>query len=150
MDLSRYKVEVLEAAHIKDVTSLWRESMTKALGIAPVHPFASQAYFLEHILPVTYQVYVVVSINDSQPVAFMASSDNEVSQLYVAPRCQGQGIGSYLLNMAKDQSGGSLVLRTFEINQVARRFYSAHGFTAQVGSCDNEEGLPDLVCQWTA
>ncbi|EIO3939963.1 GNAT family N-acetyltransferase [Vibrio vulnificus] len=95
MDLSIYKMELLASEHIKEVTLLWRESMSEALGIQPVHSFESQAYFLEHILPSSYQVFVVVRINNSQPVAFMASSKKEISQLYVSPKFQGKGIGSY-------------------------------------------------------
>ncbi|MGX1927296.1 GNAT family N-acetyltransferase [Vibrio sp. NH-7] len=148
MDLSIYKMELLASEHIKEVTSLWRESMMEALGIQPVHSFESQAYFLEHILPSSYQVLVVVRIDNSDPVAFMASSETEISQLYVSPKFQGKGIGSYLLSQAKEQSNGSLTLRTFEVNEKAQRFYRAHGFVVRPGNSENKEGLPDLECQW--
>ncbi|HHF2906218.1 TPA: GNAT family N-acetyltransferase [Vibrio diabolicus] len=148
MDLSRYKIQELDSSHVDDVTSLWRSSMCDALGIPPVHPFESQAYFLEHILPQNYKVVVVISIDGLMPVGFMASSEDEISQLYVSPKFQGQGIGSYLLNLAKQCSNGSLVLRTFEVNAKAQSFYKQHGFTFQIGSSDNEEGLRDLVCKW--
>ncbi|HCG8513688.1 GNAT family acetyltransferase [Vibrio parahaemolyticus O4:K55 str. NY3547] len=148
MDLSIYKIEPLASEHIKEVTSLWRESMTEALGINPVHTFESQAYFLEHILPNSYQVFVVVRTDNSRPVAFMASSESEINQLYVAPNSQNQGIGSYLLNQAKEQSNGSLTLRTFEVNQKAQNFYRTYGFSVYSGNSKNEEGLPDLECRW--
>ncbi len=148
MDLSIYKIEPLASEHIKEVTSLWRDSMAEALGINPVHTFESQAYFLEHILPNSYQVFVVVRTDNSRPVAFMASSETEINQLYVAPNSQNQGIGSYLLNRAKGQSNGSLTLRTFEVNEKAQGFYRAHGFVIRPGNSENEEGLPDLECQW--
>ncbi|MGR5165377.1 GNAT family N-acetyltransferase [Vibrio owensii] len=148
MDLSIYKMEPLASKHIKEVTSVWRESMMEALCTQPVHSFESQAYFLEHILPSSYQVLVVVRIDNSDPVAFMASSEAEISQLYVSPKFQGKGIGSYLLSQAKEQSNGSLTLRTFEVNEKAQRFYRAHGFVVRPGNSENEEGLPDLECQW--
>jgi len=148
MDLSIYKMELLASEHINEVTSLWRESMTQALGIQPVHPFESQAYFLEHILPSRYQVLVILHIDSFHPVAFMACSETEISQLYVSPKFQGKGIGSYLLSQAKAQSSGSLTLRTFEVNEKAQRFYRAHGFVVLPGNRDNEEGLPDLECRW--
>lgn len=148
MDLSIYKIELLASEHINEVTSLWRESMMDVLGIQPVHPFESQAYFLEHILPSSYQVSVIVRIDSSHPVAFMACSETEISQLYVAPKFQGKGIGSYLLSQAKEQSNGSLTLRTFEVNEKAQRFYRAHGFVVLPGNSENEEGLPDLECRW--
>ncbi|MFW1429142.1 GNAT family N-acetyltransferase [Vibrio parahaemolyticus] len=148
MDLSIYKIELLASEHINEVTSLWRESMMEALGIQPVHSFESQAYFLEHVLPSSYQVLVVVRIDSSLPVAFMASSETEISQLYVSPKSQGKGIGSYLLSQAKEQSNGSLALRTFEVNEKAQKFYREHGFVVRPGNSENEEGLPDLECQW--
>lgn len=150
MDLTIYKMELLSSEHIQEVTSLWRESMMEAIGIQPIHSFESQAYFLEHILPNRYQVFVVVRIDSSHPVAFIASSETEISQLYVSPKFQGKGIGSYLLNQAKERSNGSLTLRTFEVNEKAQRFYRAHGFDVQVGNSKNEEGLPDLECRWEA
>lgn len=150
MNLKKYNVERLTSEYVKEVTSLWRESMIEALGIKPVHSFKSQAYFLEHILPNHFQVVVVISSDEAQPVAFMASSEDEINQLYVSPSHQGVGIGTHLLNLAKEQSCGSLTLRTFEINQQAQHFYQSHGFTFTAGNSDNEEGLLDLECKWAS
>ena len=148
MNLDVYKIVPLSPEHIDPITSLWREAMSDALGIKPVHSFESQAYFLEHILPDSYAVTVAVSKVKAKPVAFMASSETEVSQLYVSQEFQGQGIGSHLLSLAKAQSNGVLTLSTFEVNKKAQRFYSAHGFTFSAGNSDNEEGLPDLKGVW--
>lgn len=122
--------------------------MSLALGINSVHSFESQAYFLEHILPQDYRV-VVLDESTSRPVAFMASSAFEINQLYVSSTCQGLHIGSCLVNLAKKQSKGCLVVRTFDVNQRAKDFYQSHGFTFKVGNSDNEEGLPDIECHWT-
>jgi len=143
-----YQIEPLAPEHVEKVVTLWRASMAEALGIEPIHSFDSQAYFLEHILPVDYQVVVAIHTASAEPVAFMASSENEVNQLYVSPGFQGQGIGSYLLKLAKKQSNGSLYLRTHEVNTRARSFYEAHDFVLTTGGCNNEEGLPDLECRW--
>ncbi|WP_375753775.1 GNAT family N-acetyltransferase [Vibrio sp. HN007] len=148
MDLTKYKVEPLASEHVQEVTSLWRTSMREAVGIQPVHSFESQAYFLEHILPSDFQVVVVICKHKLNPVAFMASSKTGVSQLYVSPDFQGQGIGSYLLKLAQKQSNGSLTLRTFEVNKQAQNFYKSHGFVLYAGNSDNEEGLLDLECKW--
>ncbi|USD42632.1 GNAT family N-acetyltransferase [Vibrio sp. SCSIO 43135] len=148
MDTDIFKVEVLTSEHVKHVTQLWRDSMSEALGIEPVHSFQSQAYFLEYVLPTDYQVVVVVDSLTALPAAFMASSDLEVNQLYVAPQYQNLGIGRHLLNLAKMRSNGSLMLRTFEVNLRAQTFYQSHGFAIRSGDSNNEEGLPDLVCNW--
>ena len=131
------------------VTAFWRESFNAVIGIEPVHSFESQAYFLTEILPQSYSLFVAVDHAIGQPIAFIAFSESDVSQLYVDIRFQGKGLGSALLNLAIEQSSGSLKVRTFEVNENARRFYEKHGFVAIGGDSDNEEGLPDILYEWT-
>jgi GNAT superfamily N-acetyltransferase len=72
-----------------------------------------------------------------------------VEQLYVDPDYTGQGLGSRLLNLAKDQSPGGLDLWTFQTNIGARRFYERHGFAAVATTDgDNEERCPDVRYHW--
>jgi len=148
MDFNAFEVERLSAEHVASVTSLWRESMSAALGVLPVNSFESQSYYLQNILPKDYEVWVVIETITSNPVAFMANSETEVNQLYVAPEYQRQGVGSHLIKEAKERSKGVLSLRTFEVNQRAQVFYHVHGFIAYSGSSDNEENLPDLQLVW--
>ncbi len=148
MDLSIYQAQALQCEHLEEVTALWRLAMSEALGIAPVHSFAAQAYFLEHVLAAQFRVLVVVRIRDSKPVAFLACSPLQINQLYVSPSAQGQGIGGYLVEAAKQQSAGALTLRTFEVNKRAQTFYQNHGFIFYPGNANNEEGLPDLEGRW--
>lgn len=148
MDFSKYEIVPLSVEHITPVTLLWREAMSAAIGIAPIHSFESQAYFLEHIIAQSHRVWVVTIMETSKPVAFIACSEEEVNQLYVNVAYQGLGMGKQLLDIAKEQSNGLLTLRTFEINKRAQRFYRANGFAITDGNSDNEENLPDLVCTW--
>lgn len=148
MDLMRFRVTPLIEEHVAQVTELWRVAMTEAIGIAPIHSFESQAYFLQNILPEHYQVQVVQELSTGEPVAFMANNHNDISQLYVSVDYQRIGIGSHLLKLAQSECKGSLTLRTFEVNKSAQCFYEKHGFIAIGGNSDNEEGLPDIVYYW--
>jgi len=116
MDFSAFEIVRLSPGHVASVTSLWRESMSAALGIPPVNTFESQSYYLQNILPKDYEVWVVIETITSTPVAFMANSEMEINQLYVASAYQRQGIGSHLIKEAKERSKGGLSLRTFDVN----------------------------------
>lgn len=148
MDTNRFKLTILTEEQVPAVTSIWRDAHSKAIGIEPIHSFESQSYFLARILPEGYKVSVVVDSKTDQPVAFMASSDTEISQLYVANNVQGKGIGSFLVERAKSDSQGELSLRTFAVNKPAQQFYESHGFTARPGNSDNEEKLLDILYTW--
>lgn len=130
------------------VTSLWRESMSDAIGIDPIHSFKSQLYFLTEILPQSYELFVATDKATDTPVALLVCSLGEINQLYVDQRYQGQGVGSALLKIAMERSAGTLRLRTFEVNHKAQRFYERFGFVAIGGDSDNEEGLPDILYEW--
>jgi len=60
-------------------------------------------------------------------VAYVAFEPGNLDQLYVAPAHQGVGIGSTLVQLAKDRSGPPLRLWAFQRNSAARRFYERHG-----------------------
>ena len=71
-----------------------------------------------------------------------------IDQLYVDPSHTGHGIGSRLIDWAKEGAPGELNLWTFRSNVGARRFYERHGFGAIAASNDNEEGAPALHYRW--
>ncbi|CAN5860357.1 hypothetical protein BH23ACT2_BH23ACT2_12340 [soil metagenome] len=72
-----------------------------------------------------------------------------LDQLFVDPDGVGRGVGSALLEQAKERRPDGLDLWTFEGNTGARRFYERHGFRA-VARADglNEEGAPDVRYRW--
>ncbi|MBP0617099.1 GNAT family N-acetyltransferase [Jiella mangrovi] len=88
-------------------------------------------------------------------MAFAASSDAEkklfmLHQLYVRPDCQGQGVGTDLLEEIVQAFPGAerLRLEVEEANGKAVGFYRAHGFVA-VGQTQNcgaaESGIPAAI-----
>jgi GNAT superfamily N-acetyltransferase len=80
----------------------------------------------------------------------IAFHDDWIEQLYVLPAAQSRGIGSALLEIAK-QGADRLQLWTFQRNAQARRFYEARGFSAveQTDGSRNEENEPDMRYLWT-
>lgn len=94
------------------------------------------------------EVWLAVTGNDA--VGMMVTSSGWLDQLYVEPGRIGEGIGSRLLDHAKDRAGADLQLWTFEANLGARRFYERHGFVEveRTDGSGNEEGAPDVRCVW--
>ncbi|THG34424.1 GNAT family N-acetyltransferase [Glaciibacter flavus] len=74
----------------------------------------------------------------------------ELDQLYVVPERFSQGIGTRLVERARIEAPGGLVLWTFQVNTAARAFYASRGFieVALTDGADNEEHEPDVRLRW--
>jgi ribosomal protein S18 acetylase RimI-like enzyme len=95
-------------------------------------------------------VLVVVSRATAEVIGFMATTPEVISQLYVDVSHQHEGIGSMLVNMAKQQSKGRLRLFTFKVNKAAQRFYERHGFRVIREGFEKDWQLEDLEYEWSA
>ena len=73
-----------------------------------------------------------------------------LEKLYVDPPAQGQGVGTVLLDKAKELRPGGLHLWVVQKNDGARRFYDRHGFRL-VKLTDGEANMerePDALYAW--
>lgn len=91
------------------------------------------------------------SFDDQQLVGIIAFREGWIDQLYVLPSAQRRGIGTALLQIAKERFP-SLSLWTFQRNTNARRFYEGHGFVRveETDGSGNEEKEPDVLYAWSA
>jgi ribosomal protein S18 acetylase RimI-like enzyme len=107
-----------------------------------------RSWMATHLLP---EAVVWVAEIDGELAGYMALRGDDLEHLYVAPRCQGRGIGSALLDKAKALSPRRLQLYAFQRNVRAREFYEARGFVAVAFSdgAGNEEREPDVLYEWT-
>jgi GNAT superfamily N-acetyltransferase len=90
-----------------------------------------------------------VALAGNHVVGFVAASHERVDQIYVHLDYQGIGIGSKLIQWAKDQSMGRLSLFTFERNDRAQKFYEARGFKIAGRGFEEHWQLPDIRYEWT-
>ena len=83
-------------------------------------------------------------------IAVLVLDNGWVDQLYVHPDHTGQGIGTEMIELAKDSSPTGLQLWTFQSNTDARRFYERHGFVAveMTDGQANEERSSDVRYEW--
>jgi ribosomal protein S18 acetylase RimI-like enzyme len=131
----------------EQTVKMWRDSKEKAIEQMEMHSFDRHVYFLNHILSAHYKIEL--ALIDEQIVGMIAYHADEISQLYVHVDYQGGGIGQRLLERAKTESNGKLILSTFERNKNAQKFYEKHGFSIIKRGCENEEKLPDITYEWT-
>ena len=80
----------------------------------------------------------------------MVVHEDDLDQLYVHPRWTGHGLGSSLVELAKDRHPHGLALWTFATNVRARRFYERHGFEPgeRTDGTENEERAPAVRYHW--
>jgi ribosomal protein S18 acetylase RimI-like enzyme len=134
--------------HTEGLVDMWRASFERAVRVADPHPIEEQrAYLLTKVVPSNE---VLVAVADAAVVGFVAASGESIAQLYVHPDWQRRGLGTRLLQWAKDRSGGRLWLYTFARNRLARSFYESHGFRIVARGFEPEWRLADLRYEWTA
>ena len=145
-----YIIREYRADDFDAVTILWRISREKSLPDFQMEKghffYEDQDYFLHHILK-DNRVWVVEVTN--RPVAFMAMNGEFVDQLYIHPDFWRKGIGTALLNFAREQSTSHVWLYTLQANVNARAFYEKNGFVAEkFGVTPPPESEPDVEYHW--
>lgn len=134
-----------DAATIADV---WLASFRATYAFPPAHPDDEvRAWVRDHLLPNTA---TWVAELDRRVIGFLSIADGWIEQLYVEPEHTGTGVGSRLIQLAKETFPAGLQLWTFQVNDGARRFYERHGFTAveMTDGAGNEEHQPDVRYAW--
>jgi len=93
---------------------------------------------------------VWIAEEDGTLAGFISFSTRWVNHLFIDLGCQGRGIGSALLDLAKAEND-ALQLWVFQENIKARRFYERRGFrlVKETDGAENEEKQPDALMEWT-
>lgn len=140
IDLGRPEDAVALGAILSD----W---VTGAAWMPRLHDHGDDRLFCEHLIA-TQQVLVA---RDPRVLGFLARDDEVVTALYLAPGVRGRGIGTMLLDAARDGMP-RLHVWTYSANRGAIRFWSREGFRliATTEGGDEGDGLPDLHMEWRA
>jgi ribosomal protein S18 acetylase RimI-like enzyme len=127
----------------------WRARVAaRAVMPAPVHSEEQVRRWFADVLLADGQTWVAEQ--DGRVVAVLTLDGDDLDQLYVVPELAGQGIGSMLVDLAKQLRPDGLELWVFQTNLAAQEFYRRHGF-AEVRRTDgshNEERAPDVRMAW--
>ena len=127
----------------------WRSRHADGSQLPPaIHTFEEVSRWFADVLLPDAQTWV--ALDDGRIVAVLTLDGDDLDQLYVDPDAAGHGVGSTLVDLAKDLRPGGLALWTFQSNVRAQSFYAHHGFTEvrRTSGTDNEEGAPDVRLTW--
>lgn len=132
-----------------ELVAMWRASFEHGVGITDPHPIEEQRDFLLNELAPNHEIRVALA--NGQIAGFIAASPESISALYVHVDHLGRGIGTQLLEWAKNRSeDGKLWLHTFESNLVAQRFYEKNGFTLIERGFEEHWQLADIKYEWSS
>ncbi|QEY22605.1 N-acetyltransferase [Psychrobacillus sp. AK 1817] len=148
MKQHKIRITPYNSKYAEQTVEMWRDSKEQAIGQKEIHDFENHVYFLNNILPERFQIEL--ALIDEEVVGMIAYNDREINQLYIHLEYQGFGIGRTLLDKAKAQSSGKLILYTFEVNEKAQRFYENNEFEIISRDHENEENLPDIQYEWVS
>jgi len=144
----RYNIINFEESFIEKLVLMWRSSKQLAFGQADIHSFEENVQFIKNVLSKENTILLAIELNSEKVLDMIAFTTKTIAQLYVDINYLNHGIGSKLLDVAKEQSEGKLELFTFQRNDKARNFYKKHGFTEVGRNYKNELNLPDIKYEW--
>jgi GNAT superfamily N-acetyltransferase len=134
-----------DAEAIADVFIAARERMT----YLPPDGGGARPYFVE-IATKTMEFWVAED-EDGRVVAIAGLDPDMLEHLYVHPDAQGQGLGSALLDKAKERRPDGFTFWVFQKNTGACRFYERHGCVEvrRTDGAGNMEKEPDVLYAWS-
>jgi ribosomal protein S18 acetylase RimI-like enzyme len=129
------------------IAQLYERSFGSLRFLPILHTLEEHRAFFGQVVA---QREVWVWVEDGVILGFVALGDAAVDQLYVEPEMTGRGIGSSLLDRAKERRPSGFSLWTFQQNEGARRFYERHGLRliGLTNGDGNEEKTPDALYAW--
>jgi GNAT superfamily N-acetyltransferase len=146
----RFGVRRATHGDARSIAEVWLRSRRASVPAipAPVHSDDNARRWISDVVVPNGQTWVIAA--EAGVVALLVLDNGTIDQLYVDPAHTGSGLGSQLIEFAKDEHPGGLDLWTFQANVGARRFYERHGFVAvETTDGDNEEGAPDVRYHWS-
>ena len=137
-------------ADFDDLVARWHETNLVSYRYNDVqqkHTLAdARSFFRTKLLP---SCRVLVAAQDKQLLGLLALEAPWIRHFAIFPEHQRRGIGTALLQRARELSPTELRLFTFQRNVVARAFYDKHGFAVvALGISPAPELEPDVEYRW--
>ncbi len=134
------------ASDMERVLSIWLESSVTA------HDFVGRAFW-ESRLEDMRSIYIPASEtyvyeSDSQVKGFFSLHDDTLAAIFVAPGCQGEGIGQKMMTKVKSLRE-RITLNVYKENQRTVAFYKQCGFREISEKEDSHTGHLELVMAFT-
>jgi GNAT superfamily N-acetyltransferase len=135
---------------LEEVVSMWHESKHAAFNYVPIqqsHTLDDDRNYFRNVI--THECDVWLAEGGGEIHVMLALKGELIEQLFVRLGKQGLGVGSALLNKAREISPSGLQAFTFQKNAQARGFYARHGFkSVSYGTSPPPENEPDVLYVW--
>lgn len=130
------------------VMEIWLAASEKAHHFIPMEYWRSTAPLVEkEILP---RADTRVFVREGRVEGFLSLIEGDhIGALFVAPECQGRGIGGALLEDAKE-GRELLTLAVYRENRNAVDFYRSRGFSVLEERTDEATGRGEYLMAWRA
>ncbi|SFL92160.1 N-acetyltransferase [Marinobacter zhejiangensis] len=133
------------AADIDQILAIWLSASIKA------HDFIESAFW-ESKISAMRDVYIPASETfvyeaEEAVVGFYSLYENNLAAIFVTPGSQGKGVGSVLIDDAKNKRD-SLQLTVYKENTSSIKFYEKHGFAVLGEQIDEHTGHPELMMEY--
>ena len=137
-------IRKLQKTDINRVAEIWLTANRNAHAFIPAAYWESHLDFVKNMLPQT-EVYVYE--NDKKIQGFIGLNGEYIEGIFVAAEMQSRGIGKLLLDYAKDRKS-KLLLKVYQKNTRAVRFYQREGFEIRSEGVDDDTGEKDYAMIW--
>jgi len=127
------------------VMRIWLDSNIK------VHSFIPQDYWLNNsdmVKKSLHSAEVYVFRNENEIIGFIGLNDSYIEGIFVKESERSRGVGSQLLNYAK-QIKSSLILHVYEKNNRALNFYKREGFKVNRVQIDTDTNQTEFEMIWS-
>lgn len=129
-------------ADIDQVLAIWLSASIQAHAFVPSAFWASQVEAMRDIYLPVAETWVFEE--EGRVIGFYCLVEATLAAIFVSPDRQGRGIGSALIEDAK-QRRDSLTLTVYQANRPSVGFYQKHGFVIHAEQLDANTGQPELV-----
>jgi putative acetyltransferase len=147
--MSDYSLRPYQPDDFESVVRLWHRSWHQAFpGFE--HPWSYEqwrAHFQEKVAA-NERIWIAESASQIAGFLVLRESDGYLDQIFVAPEIQRQGVGTILLNKAKQLAPNGIYLTTLQRNTSACLFYEQHGFVAERTGINSNNGQPNIEYRW--
>jgi ribosomal protein S18 acetylase RimI-like enzyme len=143
------RIRPVEPGDTEAVGDVFLAALAGMTYLPELHTEEETRVFIRDVLLPKNEVWVAED-DGGRVIGFVGLGDDFVWHLWVLPEEQNRGVGTALLELAKERRLEGLQLWVFQRNVGARRFYERHGF-ALVELTDgsgNEEREPDARYAW--
>ncbi len=137
-------IRKFEDNDINDIMQIWKDENIKAHEFILKEYWESNYNFVKEIIP-NAEIYVYVI--KEKIVGFLGLDNNYIEGIFVDTNNQYNGIGTSLLNKAKENKS-SLILKVYKKNINAINFYKKNDFVITNENIDKNTNEIEYTMTW--